>query len=73
MFPLLESFVTLNMMQAQGRKSKDYLIITVDISVLFVRQMLRALLLTILWKKKDYYAYYLNDKIMAAYSNIVIP
>lgn len=31
MFPFTQSLVTHNMMQAQGRKSKDYLIITVDI------------------------------------------
>lgn len=60
-------------MQAQGRKTKDYLIITVDIQSFFSDYNF-FLLLTILWKKKkeDYLTGYFHDKIMAAYSNIVI-
>lgn len=66
------AFAIHNMMQAQGRRSKGYnhLIVTVDIQSYSLTKV--SLRLTILEEKKRLLGIYLNDKIMAAYSNIVI-
>ena len=67
MFPLNQS-LTHKMMQAQGKKSKDYFISTVDIQsyLSFVKHSEKTK------QNKKRITGHFNDKIMAAYSNIII-